>query len=287
MSQSYRAIDTRSGRKVVLKVPFADLFQSPTATDRFEREIAIGQQLRHPAIQRTLATGRIDGTAAPFLVLEYVEGESFRTFLDQSGPLPSDQAIDFVLQIARAIAYCHECGVVHRDLKPENLIITAEGRLWLLDFGTALLQAARRVTWGRLMSAIGTPVYMAPEQVQGERGDARTDVYALGMILFEMLAGRLPYYRADALTVMKEHLLSEAPRLRALRDDVAPALDFVVAKAIRRDPMERYESAAAMVQDLEHLDQVDLATARWNKGHNSRHRNVTLRELFGRLKTRS
>ena len=267
MSDSYRAFDTASGERVVIKVPFAHLLADVASRTRYEREIAIGQKLNHPGIQRMLATGRIDGTDAPFLVLEYVDGISFRHYLDQHKALPSEQAVSLLLQLARAIAYCHEQGIVHRDLKPENVLITPDGRLKLLDFGVALLQGSRRLTVGQLSAAIGTPDYMPPEQIQGERGDARTDVYALGMILFEMLAGKLPYYKADAVTVMKEHVLSEAPRLRLVKPGISPPLDAVVAKALRRDPNQRYDSLADMVSDLEHLDEVDVAAYSWDEGH--------------------
>ncbi len=266
MSESYRAIDTKSGDQVVLKVPFSHLLGDLAAYGRYERETAIGLKLNHPGIQRTLARGKIDGTPSPFLVLEYVEGESFRHFLDERKPLPVQQATDLALQLGGAISYCHEQGVVHRDLKPENLLITSDGRLKLLDFGIALLQGARRLTWGPLSDAVGTPDYMSPEQIQGERGDVRTDVYALGTMLFEMLTGRMPYTGADSLAVMREHVMSEAPRVRTLRSDVPLTLDAVVAKAIRRDPKQRYESMVALVHDLEHLDEVDVDAYTWEDG---------------------
>ncbi|MGH2365478.1 MAG: serine/threonine-protein kinase [Chloroflexota bacterium] len=264
MSESYLAQDTANQRQVVLKLPFAHLLGDVSAYSRYEREVAIGLKLKHPGIQQTLATGRLAGTPAPYTVLEYVDGESFRGWLDAHKPLPAHEACRLALEVGEAISYCHAQGVVHRDLKPENLLITSEGHLKLLDFGIALLQGARRLTWGRFSETVGTPDYMAPEQIQGERGDARTDVYALGTILFEMLAGVLPYQPGEALEVMRQHVTREAPRLRSVAPTIPEALDAIAAKALRRDPRERYQDMAALVADLKQPDQVDVSAYAWN-----------------------
>lgn len=259
MSEAYRARDRRTGAEVVLKFPHPSLIGDPALFSRFQREIEIGRRLEHPNVQRVLGTGKVDNGLAPFIVMEYVEGVSLREYLADHRPLPIDQAIDFAHQLASALAYCHKQGVVHRDLKPENVIVTDSGRLKLMDFGIALLQGARRVTWGSLSPTVGTPDYMAPEQVRGERGDERTDIYAVGVILYEMLAGEVPYQGDNALAVMRQRIDRDPPLVGALRKDTPRALEVVVARALQRDPSQRYQSMDELAHDLEHLDQVDLS----------------------------
>jgi serine/threonine protein kinase len=147
---------------------------------------------------------------------------------------------------------------VHRDLKPENLLITPDGKLKLVDFGIALLRGARRLTYSRLSNEVGTPDYMAPEQVQGERGDARTDIYALGVILYEMLTGEVPFQGDSPLSVMSQRVATDAPLLRSVRTDIPAGLEAVVFRALRREPLDRYPSMAALRHDLEHLDDVEI-----------------------------
>lgn len=259
MSEAYLARNRQTEGRVVLKLPHPGLIGDPTAFSRFEREAEIGRRLVHPNVQRVLGTGRLPGSVAPYIVLEYVEGEPFRQFLENNLPLPVDRAIDFASQLADALSYCHSKGVVHRDLKPENILITKDGVLKLMDFGIALLEGAKRVTWGSFSPAVGTPDYMAPEQVRGERGDERTDVYAVGVILFEMLAGQVPFLGDNPLSIMSQRVNQDAPRVDSLRSEVPPPLAAIVRRALAREPAARYPTMAAMAHDLSHLDEVDLA----------------------------
>lgn len=258
-SEVYHARDPRTGEQVVLKVPHSQLIGDLSAYNRFQREIAIGQRLQHPHIQRLLGTGKLDNGVTPYIVLEYVEGQSLRHYLDQNKPLPIDEAVRIAAQLAGALAHCHGQGVVHRDLKPENVLITPDGQVKVMDFGIALLQGARRVTWGSLSSTVGTPDYMAPEQVRGERGDERTDVYAVGVILYEMLAGEVPYGGDNALAVMSQHVNQDSPLVTSRRTEVPPSLAAVIDRALRRNPAERYPTMEAFAHDLAHLDEVDVA----------------------------
>jgi eukaryotic-like serine/threonine-protein kinase len=260
MSESYRARDRETGRTVVLKIPFANIIGDPATYSRYQRETEIGRRLVHPHIQQLLDTGHLDASVAPYLVMEYVEGESLRRYLADHAPLPVDEAVELARQLADALEACHAQGIIHRDLKPENVLITPDRQLKLLDFGIALLQGARRLTWSRLSNSVGTPDYMAPEQVRGERGDARTDVYALGTMLFEMLAGKVPYEGDNALAIMNQHVQREAPRVSRWRQDIPPQLAAIVAKAIRRQPGERYQTMAALRHDLEHWQDVEPYT---------------------------
>jgi eukaryotic-like serine/threonine-protein kinase len=256
MSESYRALDRETGRTVVLKIPYANIIGDPATYSRYQRETEIGRRLVHPHIQQLLDTGHLEGSPAPFLVMEYVEGQPLRQYLADRAPLPVDEAMELARQLAGALEACHAQGIIHRDLKPENVLITPDHQLKLLDFGIALLQGARRLTWSRLSNSVGTPDYMAPEQVRGQRGDARTDVYALGTMLFEMLAGRVPYEGDNALAIMDQHVNREARGLRNVPDQIAT----IVARAIRRDPNERYQTMADFEHDLEGWQEVQPRT---------------------------
>jgi eukaryotic-like serine/threonine-protein kinase len=258
MSDAYKARDLQTGRLVVLKVPFGSLIGDPATFSRYQRELEIGKRLHHPNIQRLLADGRVDGGLSPYLVLEFVDGTLLREHLRQNAPLPVAEAIGIAVQLANALEYCHAQGVVHRDLKPENILVEHDGTVKLVDFGIALLQGARRLTFRRLTTGFGTPDYMAPEQVQGERGDARTDLYAVGIMLYEMLTGEVPYQGDSPLAVMSQRVNTDAPLLRRKRPDLPPQLEAVVWRALRREPGERYASMAELRHDLEHLDQVHV-----------------------------
>jgi serine/threonine-protein kinase len=258
MNDAYKARDRQTGRLVVLKIPFSSLIGDPATYSRYQRELEIGKRLHHPNLQQLLDEGRLDDGVAPYLVLDYVDGVLLREYLRQKAPLPVDEAIRIAVQLADALQYCHEQGVIHRDLKPENILIQPDGTVKLVDFGIALLQGARRLTFRRLTTGFGTPDYMAPEQVQGERGDARTDVYALGIMLYEMLTGEVPYHGDSPLAVMSQRVTTDAPLLRRKRPEVRPALEAVVWRALRREPSERYASMAAFREDLTHLDTVRI-----------------------------
>jgi len=258
MNDAYKARDRASGRLVVLKIPFTSLIGDPATYSRYQRELEIGKRLHHPNIQELLDEGRLDGGVAPYLVLEYVDGTLLREYLREHAPLPVDEAVNITVQLADALQYCHQHGVVHRDLKPENILIELDGTVKLVDFGIALLQGARRLTFRRLTSGFGTPDYMAPEQVQGDRGDARTDVYAVGVMLYEMLTGDVPYHGDSPLAVMSQRVTTDAPLLSSKRSDLLPQLEAVVWRALRREPAERYASMTDLRHDLTHLDEVKI-----------------------------
>jgi serine/threonine-protein kinase len=258
MNEVYKAEDRETGAPVVVKIPYANLLGDPALFDRYQRELEIDRRLDHPNIQRLLAAGRLSGGPVPFMVLEYVDGQLLREYLRERGRLPVAEAVGVALQLARALQYCHEQGVVHRDLKPENVLITPDGQVKLFDFGIARLRGARRLTFGRFSATVGTPDYMAPEQVRGERGDARTDLYALGVMLYEMLAGEVPFPGESALAVMNRRVKQEPPLVRRQRPDVPPGLEAAIFRALRRDPDRRYASLAEFRHDLEHPEEVPI-----------------------------
>ena len=255
-SDVYLAVDPE-GRQVVLKCPHDAIMGDTSTFDRFRRELEIAKKLDHPGIQHSYDLGA--HRSRPYLVMEYVEGETLRGLLNREKRLPTARAIVLTQQLAEAMAYAHSQGVYHRDLKPENLLITPEGRLVVTDFGIALLSGARRLTWRWLTSTVGTPDYMAPEQIQGKRGDARTDIYAIGIMLFEMLAEHVPWEGDNPLAVMQQHLSAPLPDLHAINSSVLPPLEAIVRKCLRKDPDERYQDAGELLHDLQHWQDLDLS----------------------------
>jgi len=176
MADIYRAYDLTTGKEVVLKIPNRMMIGDPAQYERFQRELAVMNELHHPSIQTGLGSGQYNRT--PYLVTEFVDGKSMRDVVSEQAPMPADQAAALIHKIADGIAYCHEHDVVHRDLKPENILVTSDGQPVIIDFGLALTKEARRVTYANLTPSAGTPDYMAPEQIEGQRGDKRTDIYA-------------------------------------------------------------------------------------------------------------
>jgi serine/threonine-protein kinase len=257
MSSIYRAFDLMTGKEVVLKVPDGMTIGDPAQYERFQRELEVMRTLNHPAIQKGLASGRYNNT--PFLVTELVTGESMRELIHRRGPFPPDEAITLIRKIADGVAHCHDNGIIHRDLKPENILINSDGQPIILDFGLALTKGAHRVTYGSFSGAAGTPDYMAPEQVEGHRGDQRTDLYALGIMLYELLRGQAPFSGDSNLAVMAQHVRSAAPRLDKEVAGVTPQIAAIVARCLRKKPEKRYKDLREFIRDLEHPEAVDLA----------------------------
>ena len=255
-AETYKARDTTSGRLVVLKSPNPLLFSDPGLFQRYQRETEITRRLNHRGVQRSLDVG--ENRTEPYLVLEYVEGENLRRRLrDLGARVPVEQAVDWGRQLAEALAYLHGQGIVHRDLKPENVLVAADGTLKIADFGTAMIRGARRLTWRHLSESLGTPDYMSPEQIQGERGDNRSDVYAWGVMMYELLTGRLPFEGDNWMAVMQGHLQRTPARIRKLRPEVPAALEAIVLTAMRRYPDHRYQSAEDLLADLGEVEEQD------------------------------
>jgi len=256
LSQNYKA-RSPDGTFVTLKFPSTELVGDPATYERFMRELKIGQKLSHPAIPRALSIN--ENKTGPCLALEYIEGKSLRKLLLDGAPLSLEQSLDFISQLAEVVSYLHSHGVYHRDLKPENIIVDSHGKIHIVDFGIALLQGARRVTWQNLSDALGTPDYMAPEQIQGKRGDTRTDLYALGIILYEMQTGSVPFHGDNALAVMHQHLTATPPLPRQSNPEIPPNLEAIIMKAVRKNPKERYQSAGAFLADIKNYQEQDVS----------------------------
>jgi serine/threonine-protein kinase len=252
----FRGRDLRSGRPVVIKLHDPARLGEIAAFERFRREVAIAGRLRHPGIPR-LVEAHEDGRP-PYIVLEYMDGESLRSIIEAQRQLPMTRALEIAINLSEVVAYCHEHSVFHRDLKPENILVD-DGRVKIIDFGIALLEGAPRVTWRGFSGLVGTPEYMAPEQIRGERGGPQTDVYAVGVILYEMLAGRPPYRSPNPLATMYQHLNMSPEPLRDLRGDVPVAVAAIIARAMRRRKEERFANGAEMHEALRHPETVDTS----------------------------
>jgi eukaryotic-like serine/threonine-protein kinase len=255
MATVFRARDRENGHFVAVKVPYLEYESDLVFHERFHREEQIGQRLGHPAIIKVL---RPKEKTRVYLVMEYVEGELLSERLRRERRFPVETAVALARQIAGALVYLHEHNVVHRDLKPANIMIQSNGDVKLIDFGIALDTTLRKMTWGRLSQAMGTPDYMAPEQIKGLRGDARTDVYSLGAILYEMLTGEVPFMGNNLHAAMRAKMQEDPTPPRRLRNEISPQLEEIVLHALEREPQDRFETAFELQEALIHPDSVRI-----------------------------
>jgi serine/threonine-protein kinase len=247
MASIFKATDTLSGQTVAIKVPYLQFESDVVFYGRFKREEEVGRRLDHPNIIKVLTPRH---KSRMYIAMEYVDGVSLRAIMRDERPMTAERALGFARQICAALVYMHGRGVVHRDLKPENVLVTADGQVKLMDFGIALDESARRLTWSGLSTTIGTPDYMSPEQVSGRRGDARTDIYALGTMLYEMLTGHLPFDAPNVYAMMRAKTGEDPLPPSRFLPSIDPQLEEIILHAIERQPRNRYQSAAEMLEDL-------------------------------------
>lgn len=248
-----RGTDLRTGGPVAIKIPHLEAESDLIFFSRFQREREIGKKLNHPGIPKVFAD---EDQSRLYMAMEWAEGKLLRQLLHEQGKLAPQRAVRIAKGICNSLEYIHSHGVVHRDLKPENIVVDADDRTKLIDFGIAGQWGARRLTFGKFSQVIGTPDYISPEQVKGKRGDARSDLYALGIMLYEMLAGQVPFTGANPFVIMNERLSSDPLPLREADPSVPVPLEQIVRRALERDPMDRYDSARELAYDLEHPDEV-------------------------------
>jgi serine/threonine protein phosphatase PrpC len=256
MGTVFKAEDQKTGEVVAIKIPFLDLEADPGFFARFEREEAIGKLFKHPNILRYV---EVDvPKSRPYIVTEYVEGETLAQVLQKVRPLPISDVISIGLQICDALEEMHKHKVIHRDLKPHNIMVTKEGIVKVMDFGIAKAEQMRRITFTGLSPVVGTPDYMSPEQVKGQRGDERSDIYSLGAILYEMATGRPPFEGDSPFQIMNARLTGDPIAPRRINPEIPAALEEVILHAMARDPRERYQTAAEMKAELGDLSSVRL-----------------------------
>ena len=257
MSTVYLALDQTLERQVAIKVLHREMSDQPDQLERFRRESRAVAQLSHPNVVAVIDAG--DDAGHPYIVFEYVEGETLKDRIDRFGRLPLDEAAAYSIEIGRGLQAAHLAQMVHRDVKPQNVLIDAEGRAKVTDFGIALSQQSDGLTkTGRVL---GTTDYVSPEQAMGRDVDARSDVYALGILLYEMLIGDVPFKAETLVGVAMKHVNDPMPDVQQRRPGVSAALSQVIERATQKEPKKRYPDMGTMLADLEGALEVEIARA--------------------------
>jgi len=256
MASIYRGQDIDTGVAVAIKIPHPEMECDPVLFDRFQREQEIGVAMDHPGVMRVFPA---DQHSRIYMVMEWVEGRLLRKIIAEQKKLPADRAVLIAVRVADALQYIHTHGVVHRDLKPENIMVNGDDQIKLIDFGIAGKEGSRRLTFAKLSQVMGTPDYISPEQVKGKRGDGRSDIYALGVMFYEMLTGQVPFHGPNPFAIMNDRLLNNPVPPREIDPSISPQLQEIIYRALERDPRNRYASAKEFAWDLQHQDQVGVA----------------------------
>jgi serine/threonine protein phosphatase PrpC len=284
MGSIFKANDLKTGLTVAIKAPLMQFESDPASFSRFQREEEIGQSLSHPYILRIFAVPP-EEKSRPYIVMEYLQGQTLAALLKEVHPLPEPDAVKIASRICEALDVMHFHKIVHRDLKPQNIMVCNDGSIRIMDFGIAKSLKARRLTFVGFSPSMGTPDYMAPEQVKGKRGDERTDIYSLGAILYEMCTGQTPYEGESPYAVMNARLTGDPVAPRKLNPKLTPAVEEIILHALERDPANRFQTALLMKAELDDYEKVELV-GRFRKLQSpqlwkSRFRMLPLVLLFG------
>jgi serine/threonine protein phosphatase PrpC/predicted Ser/Thr protein kinase len=255
MASVYKATDLKDGDTVAVKVPHMQFESDPGSFARFQREAEIGQTLNHPNILRFV---KVEEQSRPYIVMEFLQGRTLSEVLNEVRPLPIPDAVQIASALCDALAHMHEKKVVHRDLKPQNVMLCNDGSVRIMDFGIAKATEMRRITFAGFSPTLGTPDYMAPEQVRGRRGDERTDIYSLGALLYEMTTGKVPFEGANPFIVMNSRLTGDPVAPRNVNPEISTELEEIILHAMEREPTRRYQNAAAMKADLDNPELVKV-----------------------------
>ncbi|MCW3842947.1 Stk1 family PASTA domain-containing Ser/Thr kinase [Micromonospora yasonensis] len=253
MAEVHRGRDLRLGRDVAIKMLRTDLARDATFQMRFRREAQNAASLNHPAIVAVYDTGEETaptGETLPFIVMEFVNGRTLKEVLGAEGRLQPRRALEICADMCAALEFSHRHGIIHRDIKPGNVMLTQTGQVKVMDFGIARALASGATTMTQTSAVIGTAQYLSPEQARGEAVDARSDVYAAGCVLFELLCGHPPFVGDSPVSVAYQHVREQPPTPSTINPDVNPAVDAIVLKALSKNPLNRYQSAGEMRADL-------------------------------------
>ena len=252
MAEVHRGRDLRLGRTVAIKALRVDLVTDETFQARFRREAQSSASLNHPNIVAVYDTGEsmINGVSVPFIVMEYVEGKTLRDLLREGSGISTDYALEITEEILRALDYSHRAGIVHRDIKPGNVMVTDTGQVKVMDFGIARAMGDAHQTMTQTSMVVGTAQYLSPEQARGETADARSDLYATGCVLYELLTGRPPFVGDSLVSVAMAHVKEAPTPPSVLNSSITPSVDAVVLTALAKDRLQRYQSAAEMRADV-------------------------------------
>ncbi|MBL7489902.1 Stk1 family PASTA domain-containing Ser/Thr kinase [Frankia sp. AgB1.9] len=253
MAEVYRGRDIRLGRDVAIKVLRSDLARDPNFLKRFQREAQSAAGLNHPAIVSVYDTGEdiINGSRLPYIVMEFVEGRTLREVLQQEGPFPERRAMEITSDICAALDYSHRLGIIHRDVKPANVMLSPDGSVKVMDFGIAKANNATSSTMTATQAVIGTAQYLSPEQAQGKKVDARSDVYSTGVLFYELLTGEPPFRGDNPVAVAYQHVREIPDPPSRHNPQLSAAADAVTLHALEKEPDDRYGSAGEMRDDLE------------------------------------
>ena len=262
MSTVYLARDTTLDRQVAVKVMHREMSEQPEQLERFRREARAVAKLSHPNVVAVIDAGEDGGH--PYIVFEYVEGENLKQRIKRLGPLDPQEALAYAIEIARGLTVAHARKMVHRDIKPQNVLIDAEGRAKVTDFGIARQLEQQGVTdTGRVL---GTTDYVSPEQAMGHGVDPRSDVYSLGVVLYEMLTGDVPFSADTQVGVAMKHVNEELPDVQRRRPEISAAAALTIERATTKDISKRYKSVGEMIDDLETALEVEAARAGSTEG---------------------
>lgn len=246
MADVFLAVDTILNRNVAVKILRADLSTDTVSILRFEREAQAATALAHPNIVEVYDVGDYKGHH--YIVMEYVPGKTLKQVIRERGPLMSEEAVDIMKQLVSAISEAHKRGIIHRDIKPQNVIVKSDGTIKMLDFGIATAKGSMQLTQAN--NVMGSVHYLAPELAKGDQATIQSDIYAMGIVLYEMLAGDVPFKAEQAVQIALMHMRDPLPSVRALNPTIPQSLENIILKAAAKNPDERYQSADVMLSDL-------------------------------------
>lgn len=246
MADVFLAVDTILNRQVAIKILRADLSTDAVSILRFEREAQAAAALAHPNIVEIYDVGDYKGHH--YIVMEYVTGKTLKQVIRSRGPLVNEEAVDIMKQLCSAISEAHSRGIIHRDIKPQNVIVKADGSIKILDFGIATAKGSMQLTQAN--NVMGSVHYLAPELAKGEAASPQSDIYALGIVLYEMLAGDVPFKADQAVQIALKHMREPMPDVRLINASVPQSIANVITRATAKDPNNRYGSCREMLQDI-------------------------------------